>query len=93
FTKLKSVSEEGEPLLDRSMILFGTNFGNADAHVCTNLPTLFAGGGFQHGQHIAFDAYRNYPLANLFVSMLQRMGLEADRFATSTGTMRGLEMG
>ena len=92
FTNLKSVSEEGEPLLDRSMILFGTNFGNADAHVCTNLPTLFAGGGFQHGQHIAFDTYRNYPLANLFVSMLQRMGLEADRFATSTGTMRGLEM-
>jgi len=92
FTKLKSVSEEGEPLLDRSMILFGTNFGNANSHVCTNLPTLFAGGGFKHGQHIAYDTYRNYPLSNLFVSMLQRMGLESDRFATSTGTMRGLEM-
>lgn len=92
FAKLKSVSEEGEPLLDRSMILYGTNFGSADKHICTNLPTLFAGGGFKHGQHIAFDTYRNYPLANLFVSMLQRMGLEADRFATSTGTMRGLDM-
>jgi len=92
FTKLKDVTEDGEPLLDRTMILFGSNFGSASEHVCTNLPALFAGGGFKHGQHIAFDAYRNYPLPNLFVSMLQRMGIEADHFATSTGTMRGLEM-
>ena len=34
----------------------------------------------------------NCPLPNLFVSMLQRMGIDADKFATSTGTMRGLEM-
>jgi len=39
-----------------------------------------------------FDRTRNYPLPNLFVSMLQRMGLETDHFASSTGTMRGLEM-
>ena len=56
------------------------------------LPILFAGGGFKHGQHLLFDRERNYPLPNLFVSMLQRLGLEVDRFATSTGTMRGLEM-
>src|SRR6185295_14511143 len=43
-TKLKEVTEDGEPLLDRTMILFGTNFGNADAHVNTNLPGLIAGG-------------------------------------------------
>jgi hypothetical protein len=92
FTQLKAVSEEGDTLLDRSMILYGTNLGNANTHVTTNLPTLFAGGGFKHGQHIAFDTYRNYPLPNLFVSMLQRMGIEVDRFSTATGTMRGLEM-
>jgi hypothetical protein len=91
-TELKSVSEEGQPLLDRTMILYGTNLGDANKHVCTNLPTLFAGGGFKHGQHLAFDQVHNYPLPNLFVSMLQRMGLEVDRFASSTGTMRGLEM-
>jgi hypothetical protein len=34
----------------------------------------------------------NYPLPNLFVSMLQRMGLETERFASATGTVRGLEM-
>jgi hypothetical protein len=92
FAQLKNVREDGEPLLDRTMILYGSNLGNANTHVTTNLPTLFAGGGFKHGQHLAFDKERNYPLPNLFVSMLQRMGLETDKFASSTGTMRGLDM-
>ena len=92
FTHLKSVRENGEPLLDRTMVLYGSNLGNANTHVTTNLPTLFAGGGFKHGQHLAFDKQHNYPLPNLFVSMLQRMGLPTDSFASSTGTMRGLEL-
>jgi BMFP domain-containing protein YqiC len=92
FTELKSVKENGEPLLDRTMILYGSNLGNANTHVTTNMPTIFAGGGFKHGQHLAFDMQHNYPLPNLFVSMLQRMGLETDKFASATGTMRGLEM-
>jgi len=90
FTNLKGVKEGNETLLDRTMIVYGSNLGNANTHVTTNLPVLFAGGGFKHGQHLAFDTQDNYPLPNLFVSMLQRMGLEVDRFATSTGTMRGL---
>jgi hypothetical protein len=92
FTDLKNIREEGEPLLDRTMILYGSNLGNANTHVTTNMPTIFAGGGFRHGQHLAFDMQHNYPLPNLFVSMLQRMGLETDRFASATGTMRGLAM-
>lgn len=92
FNGLKSVREDGEPLLDRTMILYGSNLGNANTHVTTNMPTIFAGGGFNHGRHLAFDTAHNYPLPNLFVSMLQRLGLETDRFASSTGTMRGLEM-
>ena len=91
FTDLKQVREDGETLLDRTMVLYGSNLGNANTHVTTNLPTLFAGGGFRHGQHLAFDKDRNYPLPNLFVSMLQRMGIESDKFASATGTMRGLE--
>lgn len=91
FTDLKSFEEDGEALLDRTMIMYGSNLGNANAHTTLNLPTLFAGGGFKHGQHLAFDTERNYPLPNLFVSMLQRMGIESDKFATSSGTMRGLE--
>jgi hypothetical protein len=55
------------------------------------MPTLLAGGGFRHGQHLVFDKDRNYPLPNLFVSMLERMGFEDGKFASSTGTLRGLE--
>jgi hypothetical protein len=89
---LKDAHEGEETLLDRTMVLYGSNFGDANAHTCFNMPTILAGGGFRHGQHLAFDKERNYPLPNLFVSMLQRMGLETDRFASSTGTMRGLEL-
>jgi hypothetical protein len=92
FSELKAVKEQGEPLLDRTMILYGSNLGNANTHVTTNLPAIFAGGGFQHGQHLAFNTEHNYPLPNLFVSMLQRMGLETDKFASATGTMRGLAL-
>lgn len=92
YAQLKAKHEGPDKLLDRTMVLYGSNLGNANTHVTTNLPILFAGGGFRHGQHLAFDRERNYPLPNLFVSMLQRMGIEADHFATSTGTMRGLEM-
>ena len=67
------------------MVLYGSNLGNANTHVTTNLPVLFAGGGFKHGQHLAFDRERNYPLPNLFVSMLQRLGIEADKFADQHG--------
>jgi hypothetical protein len=59
--------------------------------VTTNLPVLLAGGGFRHAGHLAFDRQWNDPLPNLFVSMLQRLGVEADRFVSSTGTLRGLE--
>jgi hypothetical protein len=92
FAELKSVREGEAKLMDRTMVLYGSNLGDANAHSTNNLPILFAGGGFRHGQHLAFDAQQNYPLPNLFVSMLQRMGIEESSFASSTGTMRGLEM-
>jgi Protein of unknown function (DUF1552) len=90
--ELKSMREGEDTLLDRTMVLYGSNFGDANAHTCFNLPTILAGGGFKHGQHLAFDTQRNYPLPNLHVSMLQRMGIESDKFASSTGTMQGLEL-
>jgi hypothetical protein len=91
-TGLANVREGGDRLLDRTMVLYGSNFGDANVHHCFNMPVILAGGGFRHGQHLAFDKQNNYPLPNLFVSMLQRMGIEAERFASSTGTMRGLEL-
>ena len=87
---LKSRKENGVSLLDQTMVVYGSNLGNANTHVTTNLPLIFAGGGFKHGQHLAFDLERNYPLPNLYVNILQRSGIEVDKFASSTGTMRGI---
>jgi hypothetical protein len=89
---LKGAKEGSETLLDRTMVLYGTAMGSANGHTNNNLPVLLAGGGFKHAGLLPFDTHKNYPLANLYVSMLQRLGLEIDRFASSTGTMRGLEL-
>jgi hypothetical protein len=78
-------------LLDRTIVLCGSNLGDANTHDNTNLPILLAGGGFRHGSHLAFPRDDNRPLANLFVSILQRLGVEADAFGSSTGPLAGLE--
>lgn len=83
---LKQKTEGDKPLLDNTMVLFGSNLGNANSHDWRNLPIVLAGGGFQHGQHLAFDAKDNTPLCNLFVQMLQKMGIEADRFGSNSAT-------
>lgn len=90
--KLHQAREEGDTLLDRTMVLYGSNLGNASSHDNRNMPVLLAGGGFQHGQHLAFDAGNNHPLASLYVSMLQRLGIETDRFGSGVGTIPGLEL-
>lgn len=89
--KLNSTEENGSTLLDQTMVLFGSNLGNASSHNNTNLPIVFAGGGFKHGQHLAFDTKSNEPLANLYVTMLQRMGIESESFGTGNKTMTGIE--
>lgn len=81
---------DGQRLLDRTMILYGSNLGDANVHNCTNLPVLLAGGGLKHGQHLAFDNVQNKPLCNLFVTMLQQIGIETDRFASSAGSLSEL---
>jgi len=113
-SRLGHVHESGETLLDRTMVLYGSNLGNASRHDNFNLPILLAGGGFRHGRHLAFDnpkaiggfsrpgdgvarkrgefsSETNVPLAKLYVSMLQRLGLETDQFAGLTGRLPGLE--
>jgi hypothetical protein len=90
---LAGAAEGGETLLDRTMVLYGAPMGNAASHDNRNLPVLIAGGGFKHAGHLKFDAKKNYPLPNLYVSMLQRMGVPAEKFASSTGTLTGLRAG
>ncbi|MEM7697396.1 MAG: DUF1552 domain-containing protein [Verrucomicrobiota bacterium] len=90
--KLQAVKDENGTLLDDTQVLLTSNLGNASSHDNRNMPVLFGGGGYRHGQHLAFDQKQNYPLPNLYLSAIQRAGLELDRFATSSGTMKGLSI-
>jgi hypothetical protein len=89
-TKLRDTREQGQTLLDRTMVFFGSNLGNASSHSTRNLPVLLAGGGFRHGQHLAFNPTSPPPLSNLYLNMLHRLGIHAERFGSSTGTLTGL---
>lgn len=86
-TKLKDSTEGDETLLDRTMVLHASNLGNGSGHSPNNLPLLLAGGGFRHQGHVAFDRQNNRPLSNLFVRMMQQMGIEARSFGSSTGVI------
>lgn len=78
---------EGRPLLDSTIVMFGTGMGDASRHSNRDLPTLVAGGGFQHGKHIN-NADKTYLLGDVFISLLRQLGLETDSFSNAT---RGIE--
>lgn len=92
--RLKSMSTEGGDLLDDTMVLFGSGMANANSHTNSNLPLVLAGGPFRHTGHLSFDMKSPHrpPMTNLFVSMLQAFGVTTDQFATSSGTLRGLDV-
>lgn len=90
-SRLRNTTEGDSNLLDQTAVLFGSNLGNASSHDWHNLPIIVAGGGYQHGSYVAHDAADNTPLANLFVSLAQRMDIETDAFGSSTSAgVRGL---
>ncbi len=87
-TRLKETREsaDGTPLLDRTLVLYGSS--NSQTHVNSNYPLLLAGGnqlGLRHNRYLRYDA--KTPMSNLFVSMLRRLDLSVDRFADSTGPL------
>ena len=92
FALLRTSREEDETLLDRTTVFFSSNLGDASKHSVKNMPVIVAGGGFQHGLHLSFDENNNPPLCNLYVSMLQAMGIRVDGFSSSTGTLTGLNL-
>lgn len=87
---LRDTKEGAHSLLDQTQVLLGSNLGDASGHGTSNLPVLLAGGGYRHGQHIAGDPKDNTPLGKLFVSMLQKFGVETDQFGSGVGTIDGL---
>lgn len=93
--KLRAIREpdtDGD-LLDSTMVLFGSGMGNANSHTNIDLPVILAGGNFKHGEHKSYpeDGRKRTPLSNLFVTMLQRFGLETDKFSMASGTLAGLD--
>jgi hypothetical protein len=94
--KLKGLREPNGAgsLLDQTMVLMGSGMGNANAHTNRDLPIILAGGGFKHGEHKAYPtaSRERVPLANLYLSMLHRFGVETDFFSQSTRTLSGLDL-
>jgi hypothetical protein len=82
-------SVEGNSLLDETTILFGSGMGNGNAHTNSDLPILLAGNGYQTGKHqeLPSSKSKRVPLSNLYLSILQDMGIEDDVFAHSNGTL------
>jgi hypothetical protein len=94
--KLRSIREPNTDgtLLDNTMVLMGSGMGDANSHTNNDLPIILAGGRFKHGEYKQYPkvSNRRVPLCNLFVSMLQRFGVETDEFSQGTGTLNGLEL-
>ena len=84
--KLKSTPEGNGSLLDHSLYLYGSGMGNPNVHDHRNLPILVAGGaagGMKGGRHIKFE--KPTPLANLHLTLLDKVGVRLDSFADSQG--------
>ena len=89
--KLKATKEGNGSLLDHSLYLYGSGIGDPNVHDHVNLPTIVAGGAagkMRGGRHIRFD--KPTPLANLHLSLLNKVGVRMDKFADSTGKVDGL---
>ncbi len=89
--KMKSIPEGDGTLLDHSMIVYGAGISDGNRHNNENLPIMVAGKGnglIKTGRHLSFEF--ETPMANLLLSMIQGMGVDAERFGDSTGTLRGL---
>jgi hypothetical protein len=84
--KLKATKEGDGTLLDHTLYLYGSGIGNPNVHDHTNLPILVAGGsatGMKGGRHIKFA--KPAPLANLHLTLLDKVGVHLDKFADSQG--------
>jgi hypothetical protein len=91
--KLKSIKEGDSTILDNSMIVYGAGLADGNRHTHEDLPTLIAGSGgkfFKTGRRIVYR--KETPMCNLFVTMMDRMGVNVDYFGDSTGRISGLDL-
>ena len=80
---------DGQSLLDSTIIVYGSGMGDSNTHDNSNLPTLVAGGGFQHGYHRAYDRASSNTrlLGDLYLSVMQKLGLNIERFAGASNNL------
>lgn len=91
--KLKSIREGDRTLLDNSMIVYGAGLADGNRHSHEDLPTLIAGRGGNYikpGRRIIYR--RETPMSNLFLTMMDRMGVQAEHFGDSSGRLAGLDL-
>jgi hypothetical protein len=91
--KMKSTQEGGGSLLDNCMIVYGAGLSDGNAHLHEDLPTLIAGRGgnsIKTGRRMVVR--RETPMCNLFLTMMDRMGVHMDKFGDSTGRLEGLDL-
>jgi hypothetical protein len=92
---MKATEEGGKTMLDHSMVMYGSgmNSGEKGDHSPKNLPLILAGGtawGLKHNQHIAHDVAKHPPMTNVLTTVIQKMGVEVEKFGDATGTLSGL---
>ncbi|MGY8691062.1 MAG: DUF1552 domain-containing protein [Verrucomicrobiales bacterium] len=91
--RLKTKTDaRGQSLLDSTIVLLGSGMGDASRHANSNLPTMVAGGGFKHGQHIATDGKaKDAPLlGDLYITLMQQLGIETNRFSNASRNLNHL---
>jgi hypothetical protein len=83
---------QDRPLLDSTIVHVGTGMGDASRHSNQDLPTLIAGGGFKHGRHLAIDrSATDAPLlGDLYITLMQRLGMETGTFSNASRNMNQL---
>jgi hypothetical protein len=89
--KLRSTADGEGSLLDRAMIVYGSGMSNSDMHLHSDVPMLLVGGGSGHikgGRHVR--AENGTAMTNLYVSVLDNLGMPTERFGDSTGKLAGL---
>jgi hypothetical protein len=91
--RLKAIKEGDGNMLENSIIVYGAGLADGNSHSHEDLPTLVAGhggGAFKPGRRIVYQ--KQTPMTNLFVTILDRMGLPAEQFGDSTGRLEGLDL-
>ena len=89
--RMKATKDGDKSLLDRSMIVYGSGISDGNRHAHDDLPVLMLGkgnGSISTGRHMKVD--KEVPMANLFLSMLDRVGAPTERLGDSTGKLAGL---